>query len=52
MKLHASSVACKVHGSGALIAVTSHVINPRRACTVRVTVVGLCVCLSVCLLPH
>ena len=25
------------------------VINPRRACAARVTVVGLCVCLSVCL---
>ena len=25
------------------------VINPRRACTARVTVVVLCVCLSVCL---
>ena len=24
------------------------VINPRRACAARVTVVGLCVCLSVC----
>ena len=24
-------------------------INPRRACAARVTVVGLCVCLSVCL---
>ena len=26
-----------------------HIINPRRACAARVTVVGLCVCLSVCL---
>ena len=26
------------------------VINPRRACAARVTVLGLCVCLSVCLL--
>ena len=25
------------------------VVNPRRACAARVTVVGLCVCLSVCL---
>ena len=25
------------------------VINPRRACTARVTVLGLCVCVSVCL---
>ena len=25
------------------------VINPRRACAARVTVLGLCVCLSVCL---
>ena len=25
------------------------IINPRRACAARVTVVGLCVCLSVCL---
>ena len=24
-------------------------INPRRACAARVTVLGLCVCLSVCL---
>ena len=24
------------------------VVNPRRACAVRVTVLGLCVCLSVC----
>ena len=24
-------------------------INPRRACAARVTVVGLCVCVSVCL---
>ena len=27
------------------------VINPRRTCLARVTVVALCVCLSVCLLP-
>ena len=27
-------------------------INPRRACAARVTVVGLCVCVSVCLLSH
>ena len=26
-----------------------HIINPRRACAARVTVVGLCVCLFVCL---
>ena len=26
----------------------THIINPRRACAARVTVVGLCVCLSVC----
>ena len=25
------------------------IINPRRACAARVTVVGLCVCLFVCL---
>ena len=25
------------------------IVNPRRACAARVTVVGLCVCLSVCL---
>ena len=25
----------------------THIINPRRACAARVTVVGLCVCLSV-----
>ena len=24
------------------------IINPRRACAARVTVLGLCVCLSVC----
>ena len=28
------------------------VINPRRACAARVTVLGLCVCLSVCLGLH
>ena len=28
---------------------TTEVINPRRACAARVTVLGLCVCLSVCL---
>ena len=28
---------------------TDAVINPRRACAARVTVVGLCVCLFVCL---
>ena len=28
------------------------IINPRRACAARVTVLGLCVCLSVCLLPN
>ena len=28
------------------------VINPRRACAARVTVVVLCVCLSVCLFVH
>ena len=27
----------------------ARLINPRRACAARVTVVGLCVCLSVCL---
>ena len=27
------------------------IFNPRRACTARVTVVVLCVCVSVCLLP-
>ena len=27
----------------------TRVINPRRACAARVTVVGLCVCLFVCL---
>ena len=27
----------------------THIINPRRACAAMVTVVGLCVCLSVCL---
>jgi hypothetical protein len=27
------------------------IINPRRACVERVTVVVLCICLSVCLLP-
>ena len=26
-----------------------HIINPRRACAARVTVLGLCVCLSFCL---
>ena len=26
-----------------------YVVNPRRACAARVTVVGLCVCLFVCL---
>ena len=30
------------------IYVSFHVINPRRACAARVTVVGLSVCLSVC----
>ena len=30
----------------------SLLINPRRACVARVTVLGLCVCLSVCLLVH
>ena len=30
----------------------SLVINPRRACAARVTVVVLCVCLSVCLFVH
>ena len=29
--------------------VNSDIINPRRACAARVTVVDLCVCLSVCL---
>ena len=28
---------------------TSHIINPQRACAAKVTVVGLSVCLSVCL---
>ena len=26
-----------------------NLINPRRACAARVTVLGMCVCLSVCL---
>ena len=30
--------------------VKNSLINPRRACAARVTVVVLCVCLSVCLL--
>ena len=29
-----------------------YLINPRRACAARVTVVVLCVCLSVCLFVH
>ena len=29
--------------------VSPYGLNPRRACAARVTVVGLCVCLSVCL---
>ena len=29
-----------------------YIINPRRACAVRVTVVVLCVCLCVCVSVH
>ena len=29
-----------------------NIINPRRACAARVTVVVLCVCLSVCMSEH
>ena len=32
-----------------LITLQGNIINPRRACAARVTVLGLCVCLSVCL---
>ena len=35
--------------AGAKIDLQNWVINPRRTCTAKVTVLGLCVCLSVCL---
>ena len=46
IKEDASSLVLEVH----VHVHTAHtVINPRRACAARVTVVVLCVCLSVCL---
>ena len=46
LKLHIRPfVLCVLH----LIQYIYGVINPRHACTARVTVVGLSVCLSVCL---
>ena len=30
-----------------MVSLLHHIINPRRACAARVTVLGLCVCLSV-----
>ena len=39
------------HDASQMKAIAKHFINPRRACATRVTVLGLCVCLSVCLLP-
>ena len=32
-----------------IVSVTVYIINPRRACAARVTVLALCVCLCVCL---
>ena len=46
-------VSALKNGSGAALIVLKieqlHIINPRRACAARVTVLGLCVCVSVCL---
>ena len=39
----------KLHTFEGVHCITLTVINPRRACAARVTVVGLCVCLFVCL---
>ena len=35
-------------GESSALATVDSVINPRRACPARVTVVGLSVCLSIC----
>ena len=35
-----------------LVTRDEHIINPRRACAARVTVIVLCVCPSVCLFVH
>ena len=46
-------VSALKNGSGAALIVLKieqlYIINPRRACAARVTVLGLCVCVSVCL---
>ena len=39
----------KSHTENSLVCITHSIINPPRACAARFTVVGLCVCLSVCL---
>ena len=43
-----SIILCKWY----VVVFTVNVINPWHTCAVRVTVVGLCVCLSVCLSGH
>ena len=48
--LHTCAAKCySVRLSFTVTLVICYVINPRRACAARVTVVVLCVCLSVCL---
>ena len=39
---------CVVHGGNAIYSNDWSIINPRRACAARVTVLGLSFCLSVC----
>ena len=50
-ELHVGRNACYSSEQiiGELLQCLSQVINPRRACAARVTVVVLCVCVSVCL---
>ena len=48
---HNSYILC-LHIIMHQIPVGTFIINPRRTCVARVTVVVLCVCLSVCLSVH
>ena len=47
--LRESMPTYRVHLPMLMIYTCPHFINPWRACSARVTVLGLCVCLSVCL---
>ena len=51
--IHVRYESCdELAATPSFFAFPQHIINPRRACAARVTVVVLCVCLSVCLFVY